>query len=81
MTALSAGLALVPLLLGADEPGREILHPAAVTSFRVSTTALDTLMTPILFLSVGRTLERLREDQKELLSCGSVLSNHTGDYA
>jgi hypothetical protein len=25
--------------------------------------------------------ERLREDQKELLSFGSVLSNYTGDYA
>jgi len=70
MTALSAGLALVPLLLGADEPGREILHPVAVTIFGglVSATALDTLMTPILFLSFGRrALERLRE-QNELLS-------------
>ena len=27
MTALCAGLALTPLLFGADEPGREILHP------------------------------------------------------
>jgi len=70
MMALSAGLALVPLLLGADEPGREILHPVAVTIFGglVSATALDTLMTPILFLSFGRrALERLRE-QNELLS-------------
>ena len=33
MTALSAGLALVPLLFGADEAGREILHPVAVTIF------------------------------------------------
>ena len=33
MTALSAGLALTPLLFGADEPGREILHPVAVTIF------------------------------------------------
>ena len=33
MTALCAGLALTPLLFGADEPGREILHPVAVTIF------------------------------------------------
>jgi HME family heavy-metal exporter len=71
MTALSAGLALVPLLIGAGEPGREILHPVAVTIFGglMSATALDALMTPIMFLKFGgRALERLRADQKELLS-------------
>ena len=56
MTALCAGLALVPLLFGAGEPGREILHPVAVTIFGglVSSTLLDTLLTPILFLKFGR---------------------------
>jgi HME family heavy-metal exporter len=56
MTALSAGLALTPLLIGADEPGREILHPVAVTIFGglVSATLLDTFLTPVLFLSFGR---------------------------
>jgi HME family heavy-metal exporter len=51
MTALSAGLALIPLLFGADEAGREILHPVAVTIFGglLSATALDTLPTPLLF--------------------------------
>jgi hypothetical protein len=35
----------------------------------MSATALDTLMTPILFLKFGgRALERLRDHQKELLS-------------
>ncbi|MPZ40735.1 MAG: CusA/CzcA family heavy metal efflux RND transporter, partial [Rhizobiales bacterium] len=64
MTALSAGLALVPLLFGADEAGREILHPVAVTIFGglLSATALDTLLTPLLFLVFGRKpLERLTE--------------------
>src|SRR3712207_2248151 len=56
MTALSAGLALIPLLFGADEPGREILHPVAVTIFGglISATLLDTLLTPVLFLAFGR---------------------------
>jgi heavy-metal exporter, HME family len=62
MTALAAGLALVPLLFGAGEPGREILHPVAVTIFGglVSSTLLDTLLTPVLFLRFGRApLERI----------------------
>jgi HME family heavy-metal exporter len=62
MTALAAGLALVPLLSGASEPGREILHPVAVTIFGglVSSTLLDTLLTPVLFLKFGRApLERI----------------------
>ncbi|WP_201860721.1 efflux RND transporter permease subunit [Microvirga soli] len=63
MTALSAGLALIPLLIGADEPGREILHPVAVTIFGglVSATLLDTFLTPVLFLTFGRKpLERIQ---------------------
>ncbi|MFC4172443.1 efflux RND transporter permease subunit [Microvirga sp. GCM10011540] len=63
MTALSAGLALIPLLFGADEPGREILHPVAVTIFGglVSATLLDTFLTPVLFLTFGRKpLERIQ---------------------
>ncbi|MDQ4060085.1 MAG: efflux RND transporter permease subunit, partial [Pseudomonadota bacterium] len=62
MTALSAGLALIPLLYGADEPGREILHPVAVTIFGglISATLLDTFLTPILFLTLGKKpLERI----------------------
>jgi len=67
MTALSAGLALIPLLFGSDEAGREILHPVAVTIFGglLSATALDTLLTPLLFLVFGRKpLERLTEKAK-----------------
>ena len=30
MTALAAGIALIPLVLAADQPGKEILHPVAV---------------------------------------------------
>lgn len=64
MTALSAGMALVPLLFGADAPGKEILHPVAVTIFGglISATLLDTFLTPILFLKFGqRPLQALVE--------------------
>ncbi|MEH3146556.1 MAG: efflux RND transporter permease subunit [Methylobacterium frigidaeris] len=63
MTALSAGVALVPLLIDAASPGKEILHPVAVTIFGglVSATLLDAVLTPVLFLRFGRApLERLR---------------------
>ncbi|WP_264051099.1 efflux RND transporter permease subunit [Methylobacterium flocculans] len=65
MTALSAGVALAPLLIGADAPGKEILHPVAVTIFGglISATLLDTVLTPILFLTFGhKPLERLRAE-------------------
>ncbi|MEE7477823.1 efflux RND transporter permease subunit [Methylobacterium hispanicum] len=67
MTALSAGVALVPLLVGADAPGKEILHPVAVTIFGglISATLLDTVLTPVLFLTFGRgPLERLRAEAR-----------------
>jgi heavy-metal exporter, HME family len=65
MTALSAAVALVPLLIDAATPGKEILHPVAVTIVGglVSATLLDTLLTPVLFLRYGeKPLERLRRD-------------------
>ncbi|MBA3877931.1 MAG: CusA/CzcA family heavy metal efflux RND transporter, partial [Anaerolinea sp.] len=67
MTALGAGLALTPLLIGADEPGKEILHPVAVTIFGglLSATLLDALVTPILFRLYGRKpLDRLVADAR-----------------
>lgn len=67
MTALSAGLALVPLMIGADVPGREILHPLAVTIFGglLSATLLDAVFTPLLFLKFGeRPLKKLLAAQK-----------------
>ena len=62
MTALVAAFALTPLLLSADAPGKEILHPVAVVIFGglVSSTLLDTLLTPVMFLLVGKSAtERL----------------------
>ncbi|MCB1205298.1 MAG: efflux RND transporter permease subunit [Verrucomicrobiae bacterium] len=56
MTALAAGIALVPLLLAAGEPGKEILHPVAVVIVGglVSSTLLDLLVTPAIFYHFGR---------------------------
>jgi HME family heavy-metal exporter len=56
MTALVAAFALTPLLLAADAPGKEILHPVAVVIFGglVSSTLLDTLLTPVLYWLFGR---------------------------
>ncbi len=62
MTALVAAFALTPLLLAADAPGKEILHPVAVVIFGglVSSTLLDTLLTPVLFWLFGeKPLRRL----------------------
>ena len=56
MTALAAGTALIPLLLAAHEPGKEILHPVAVVIVGglLSSTMLDILVTPAVFFAFGR---------------------------
>jgi CzcA family heavy metal efflux pump len=69
MTALSAGFALLPLMIGADAPGKEILHPVAIVVFGglITSTLLDTILTPVLFLRYGaRPLERLGGVEAEL---------------
>jgi len=56
MTATTAGLALVPLVLSAGEPGKEILYPVAVVILGglVSSTLLDLVLTPAVFYRYGR---------------------------
>ncbi len=77
MTALSAGVALLPLMIDPYAPGKEILHPVAVTIFGglITATVLDALLTPVLFLRYGRKpLERLvaqaRESREEESAAG-----------
>jgi HME family heavy-metal exporter len=71
MTALVAAFALSPLLFEAEQPGTEILHPVAVVIFSglISSTLLDTFITPALFWLFGReAAERLaRQDLNEAL--------------
>ncbi len=56
MTALVAAIALIPLILAGDEPGKEILHPVAVVIVGglISSTLLDFLVTPAVFHAFGR---------------------------
>jgi Cu/Ag efflux pump CusA len=60
MTALTAGLALFPLLLGAGQPGKEILHPVAVVIFcgLFTSTLLDLVVRPLVFWQYGRRAAR-----------------------
>jgi Cu/Ag efflux pump CusA len=65
MTALVAAFALTPLLLAGDAPGKEILHPVAVVIFGglISSTLLDTVLTPLVFWLVGeKPTQRLLDE-------------------
>jgi HME family heavy-metal exporter len=55
MTALTAGIGLVPLVLAADQPGKEILYPVAtvILGGLISSTLLDFFVHPALFWLFG----------------------------
>ncbi len=56
MTALCAGIALLPLAFAAGTPGKEILTPVAqvILGGLLSSTLLDMVVTPTVFLRYGR---------------------------
>jgi HME family heavy-metal exporter len=70
MTALSVGFAMVPLMLGGDQPGKELLSPVALVVFGglIGSTLADAAITPMLFLRFGeRPLDAiLRRGEAEL---------------
>jgi HME family heavy-metal exporter len=70
MTALTAGIALIPLVLAAGEPGKEILYPVAtvILGGLISSTLLDFFVHPALFWLFGRKdAERSMKDEGEEL--------------
>lgn len=70
MTAFTAGIALIPLVLAAGEPGKEILYPVATVILGgvVSSTLLDFFVHPALFWLFGmRAAERAVGAQREAI--------------
>ena len=56
MTALTAGLALVPLVLAGNIPGHEIEHPMAIVILGglVTSTLVNLFIVPPLYLRLGK---------------------------
>ncbi len=59
MTAMGSGLALIPLVVGGDQPGKEILSPMAMVILfgLLSSTFLNMIVVPALFLRLGLPVE------------------------
>ena len=71
MTALSAGIALIPLILAADEPGKEILNPVAIVIVGglFSSTLLGLAITPAVFFNFCRKAAQRAVDLN-VAACG-----------
>ena len=56
MTALATGLALLPIVLGGNQPGQEIEHPMAVVILGglFTSTVLNLFVMPSLYYRFGR---------------------------
>ena len=63
MTALTAGLALLPLAVSGGEPGNEIQSPMAIVVLGgiLTSLALNMVVVPVLFLRYGVAKERVGE--------------------
>lgn len=78
MTALTAGIALIPLTLAAGEPGKEILYPVAtvIVGGLISSTLLDFFVHPAMFWTLGlKSAQRVVEadaQQVDLVAHESV---------
>jgi Cu/Ag efflux pump CusA len=71
MTALTAILGLLPLVMAGDQAGKEILHPVAVVIVGglISSTLLDIFVTPTIFYHYGKksALYSIQQDKQHHL--------------
>jgi CzcA family heavy metal efflux pump len=65
MTALTTGLALIPLAIAGDLPGHEIEHPMAIVILGglVTSTLLNLLVVPTLYLQFGKSRQEMLQAQ------------------
>jgi Cu/Ag efflux pump CusA len=56
ITSLVTSLALIPLMIGGGDPGKEMLHPLATVIFGglISSTIISLFLTPALFYCFGK---------------------------
>ena len=68
MTALSSGLALIPLALGGELPGNEIQSPMAkvILGGLLSSTILNGFIIPIMYLSINSIPLRVAIPKREI---------------
>ncbi len=62
MTALTSGIALIPLAMAANQPGKEILYPVAtvIIGGLISSTLLDFILSPAIFFVFGKNSRRIK---------------------
>jgi Cu/Ag efflux pump CusA len=83
MTAMTSFIGLLPLLFGAGQTGKEILHPLAIVVFggMLASTVLDQIVTPALFFKFGGRVfqhslqAREKDREREDISLGKTLDS------
>lgn len=83
MTALTTGLATLPLILSPDAPGKEILYPLALVVFGglITSTLLDFFVTPTVFLRFSKRASQQLLDRRTRHDHDDVLEDVLGGAA